>query len=133
MNFNGKLQFSKSQYSWNLFTYHRIPLRLISVGFLRFQTLVHLMASQSDLMSSFLIISSYLKVRFLRIKIKILLKFELHWLYVGFFLLSRLTPSNVINLKFTFSQLFLDYLPCPVKTWISWSDKSWSYILPSFI
>ena len=134
MDFNEKLQFSKSQFSWNLFTCHKINLRLILVGFLRFQSLVDFMASQSGLMPSFLIRSSFLKIRYLRIKNNILLKFKLHWLqYVGFFLLLRLTPFNVIitsNLHFHnfFSST---YLLCPTKTWISWGDISWSYILPS--
>ena len=129
MDFNEKLQFSKSQFSWNLFTCHKINLRLILVGFLRFQSLVHFMASQSGLMSSFLIRSSFLKIRYLRIKNSILLKFKLHWLqYVGFFLLLRLTPFNVI---ITSNLHFLVYLLCPTKTWISWGDISWSYILRS--
>ena len=60
------------------FTCHKIYLRLISVGFLRFQSLLRFMTRQSDLMSSLLIRLSFLEVRFLRVKNKILLKCELH-------------------------------------------------------
>ena len=60
------------------FTCHEIYLRLISVGFLRFQSLLRFMTHQSDLMSSLLIRLSFLEVRFLRVKNKILLKCELH-------------------------------------------------------
>ena len=41
-----------------------INVRLISVGFLRVQSLVHLMASQSGMMSSFLIRSTFLTIDF---------------------------------------------------------------------
>ena len=61
MNFNEKLQFSKSKWSRNLFTCHKINIRLISVGLLRFHSLLRFMASQSGLMSSFLIRSFFSK------------------------------------------------------------------------
>ena len=107
--------FSKPQCSWNLFTCHRINLRLISAGFWRFQSLLHFIASRSSLMHACLISSlltrlSFLKTRFSRIKNKVLLKIELHWLWhVGSFLFSRLlhlrSSSPQIGIFTTFSRL----------------------------
>ena len=109
MNFNEKLQFSKSKWSWNLFTCHKINIRLISVGLLRFHSLLRFMASQSGLMSSFLIRSFFSKNQIFKDKKQNAIEIWKALIMICWFfpIISFDTIQCHHNLKFTFLQLFL--------------------------
>ena len=114
MNFNEKLEFSKLQWSWNLFTCHKINLRLISVGFLRFHSLLRFMESQSGLMSSLLIRSSFLKNQIFKDKKQNAIEIWTALIMICWFL--PIISFHTIQC----------HLLRPRKTWPSWKDKSWS-------
>ena len=84
---NTKIQFCCS---YNLETYHRIYLWVISVSFLHFQSLLRFMKSQFSVTSSLLMKSSFLKSLFSFL-------FSFHYLIV---------------VKFTFAQILTDCLMC---------------------